>query len=199
MRAERFPRTGRLHKGYHRKQVDHFLNHVELALSGAMPPPSAAEVREAGFEMVRGGYVTGDVDRALDVLEERVLVAQAAGRRGRSDPASEVAFLKGELTAPYMARFPRARGLRRGYDIDDVDAFIDQVLAALDVNDPTASSPSSSRISVDVVRSAPFRSRRAGYREDAVDQMLDRVVELLLVLRQEHSGRTAGPTTNQQS
>ena len=29
----------------------------------------------------------------------------------------------------------------------------------------------------------PFRPRRGGYREDAVDEMLDRVVELLLVLR----------------
>ena len=197
MRAERFPRTGRLHKGYHRKQVDHFLNHVELALGGAMPPPTAAEVREAGFELVRRGYVTGDVDRALDALEERVLVAQAAGRRGRSDPASEVAFLKGELTAPYMKRFPRARGFRRGYDIDDVDAFIDQVITALDVDDPSAS-PSSSRISVDVVRSAPFRSRRGGYREDAVDQTFDRVVELLLVLRHERFGHSSEPTTNQQ-
>jgi len=33
------------------------------------------------------------------------------------------------------------------------------------------------------VRCAPFRPRRGGYREDAVDEMLDRVVELLLVLR----------------
>jgi len=196
MRAERFPRAGRLHKGYHRKQVDHFLNHVELALGGAMPPPTAAEVREAGFELVRGGYVTRDVDQALDALEERVLVAQSAGRRGRSDPASEVAYLRDELTAPYMQRFPRVRGFRRGYDIDDVDAFVDQVIAALDVTDLSASSPSSSRVSVDVVRSAPFRSRRGGYREDAVDQMLDRVVELLLVLRQEASGRSSGPTTD---
>jgi len=197
MRGERFPRTGRLHKGYHRKQVDHFLNHVELALSGAMPPPTAAEVREAGFELVRGGYVTSDVDHALDALEERVLDAQTAGRRGRSDPASEVAFLRGELSAPYMQRFPRARGFRRGYDIDDVDTFIDQVIAALDVTDPAAHGPGSSRVSVDVVRSAPFRSRRGGYREDAVDQMLDRVVELLLVLRQEHSDHSSGPTTPQ--
>jgi len=197
MRAERFPRVGRLHKGYHRKQVDQFVNHVELALGGSMPPPTAAEVREAGFELVRGGYQTADVDRALDAIEERVLVAQAAGRRGRADPVSEVAFLRGELSAPYMQRFPRARGLWRGYDIDDVDAFIDQVLVALDVSD-SAGSTSSSRISVDMVRSAPFRSRRGGYREDAVDQMLDRVVELLLVLRRAHSGRSAGPTTTQQ-
>ena len=115
------------------------------------------------------------------------------GRRGRSDPASEVDFLKGELTAPYMQRFPRARGFRRGYDIDDVDAFIDQVRGALDVTGLTASSPGSSRISVDLVRSAPFRSRRGGYREDAVDQMLDRVIELLLVLRHEPSRPPAAP------
>lgn len=182
MRAERFPRAGRLRKGYHRKQVDAFLNTIELALGGAMPPPSAAEVRVVGFELVRGGYATSPVDQALDALEERVLVAEgaAAGRRGRSDPASEVAFLKDELTAPYMQRFPRARAFRRGYDIDDVDAFIDQVVAAIEGVGPTVSVPA---LSIDDVRSTPFRSRRGGYREDAVDEMLDRVVELLLVLR----------------
>jgi len=175
MRAERFPRAGRLHRGYHRKQVDQFVNHVELALGGAMPPPTAAEVREAGFELVRGGYATADVDRALDAIEERVLVAQVAGRRGRSDPDSEVTFLKGELTAPYMQRFPRARGLRRGYDIDEVDEFIDRVVASLG---------GTSGVTVEEVRAAPFRPRRGGYDETAVDEMLDRVVELMMSIPQ---------------
>lgn len=185
MRAGQFPRTGRLRKGYHRSQVDAFLSQIEVALSGGLPPPTAAEVRRAGFELVRRGYDTTAVDEALDALEERVLVAQAmaGGRRGRVDPASEVAFLKGELTAPYMRRFPRASAWRRGYDIDDVDDFIDHLVATLDAAEPATS--------VEDVRSAPFRPRRGGYREDAVDEMLDRVVELLLVLRRgPHAGRT---------
>lgn len=176
MRAARFPRSGRLHRGYHCKQVDSFIDSVELALGGAMAPPTAAEVRRAGFELARGGYDTTAVDVALDALEERVLVAQAmvAGRRGRLDPASEVDFLKNELAGPYMRRFPRAGGLRRGYDVDGVDEFVDRVLSALDASAPA--------FSVEDIRSAPFRPRRGGYREDAVDEILDRVVELLLVL-----------------
>jgi DivIVA domain-containing protein len=102
VRAEHFPRAGRLRKGYHRHQVDAFLNQVEVALSGALPPPTALEVRQAGFELVRGGYDTTAVDEALDALEVRVIVAQrlTGGRRGRVDPASEVDFLKAELAAP---------------------------------------------------------------------------------------------------
>jgi DivIVA domain-containing protein len=177
MKQARFPRARRLHKGYHRRQVDAFLDHIDVALSGALPPPTAAEVRRAGFELVRRGYDTVAVDAALDALEERVLAAQdrAAGRRGKQDPAAEVAFLKEELSAPYMKRFPRAGSWRRGYDIDDVDDFVDKLVVGLE--------PTGSPVGVEDVRTVPFRPRRGGYREDAVDEMLDRVVELLLVLR----------------
>ncbi len=112
MSHKRFRRVSRLRRGYHRRQVDAFLNHVEVSLGGVFPPPTAAEVRQAGFELVHGGYDVHAVDEVLDALEERVLVAQGmtAGRRGKADPGSEAEFLKGELAAPYMRRFPRARG-----------------------------------------------------------------------------------------
>jgi DivIVA domain-containing protein len=169
--------VSRLRKGYHRRQVDAFLNQVEVALGGAMPPPAAAEVRQAGFELVRGGYDTTAVDQALDALEERVITAQGltTGRRGRFDPASEAEFLRSELSVPYMKRFPRAGAMRRGYDVDDVDDFLDHVVASLD---------GGAQLTVEQVRAAAFRPRRGGYREDAVDETLDRVVELLLLLRQ---------------
>jgi DivIVA domain-containing protein len=176
----RFGRVGRLHRGYHRRQVDAFLNHVEVSLGGVFPPPTAAEIRQAGFELVHGGYVVAEVDAFLDTLEERVLVVQSAqaGRRGRVDPDSEAEFLKGELAAPYMKRFPRTRTLRRGYHPDDVDDFVDRVVATLDGQDT---------VSVEDVRHAPFRPRRGGYREDAVDDAMDRVVEHLMLVRR-HQG-----------
>ncbi len=116
MSHHRFTRVSRLHKGYHCRQVDAFLDHVEVSLGGVFPPPTASEVRQAGFELVRGGYAVVEVDEYLDALEERVLVAQGrlAGRRGRSDPAGEAEFLKTELTGPYMNRFALASFLRRG-------------------------------------------------------------------------------------
>jgi DivIVA domain-containing protein len=178
MSHRRFTRVGRLHKGYHCRQVDAFLDHVEVSLGGVFPPPTASEVRQAGFELVRGGYAVPEVDEYLDALEERVLVAQGrlAGRRGRTDPAGEAEFLKAELTGPYMKRFPRASTLRRGYQVDDVDDFVDRVVGALDGTDA---------VSVEDVRHVPFRPGRGGYREDAVDDAMDRVVEYLLLVRRE--------------
>jgi DivIVA domain-containing protein len=178
MSHRRFTRVGRLHKGYHCRQVDAFLDHVEVSLGGVFPPPTASEVRQAGFELVRGGYAVPEVDEYLDALEERVLVAQGrlAGRRGRSDPTGEADFLKAELTGPYMKRFARGSFLRRGYHVDDVDEFVDRVVGALDGTDA---------ISVEDVRQVPFRPRRGGYREDAVDDAMDRVVEYLLLVRRE--------------
>ena len=178
MSHRRFTRVGRLHKGYHSRQVDAFLDHVEVSLGGVFPPPTASEVRQAGFELIRGGYAVVEVDEYLDALEERVLVAQGrlAGRRGRADPAGEAEFLKAELTGPYMKRFPRAFTLRRGYHPDDVDDFVDRVVGALDGTDP---------VTAEDVRHVPFRPRRGGYREDAVDDAMDRVVEYLLLVRRE--------------
>lgn len=164
----------RWHKGYHRRQVDQFVNNVEVSLSGMIPMPSATEIRRVGFEMVRGGYRPQAVDEALDVLEERVLTVQrmSSGRRGRLDPAGEAAMLRAELAAPYMQRFDRAGGFRRGYDMDDVDDFVDRVLAAFD---------GGAKLTVEDVRAVAFRPRRGGYREQAVDDALDHVVEHLLL------------------
>ena len=47
--------------------------------------------------------------------------AATSGRRGRSDPDTDVQFLRDQLDEPYMRRFPRSGMLRRGYDLDDVD------------------------------------------------------------------------------
>jgi DivIVA domain-containing protein len=178
MKHHRFHRVSRLRRGYHRRQVDAFLQRIEVSLTGIFPPPTAAEVRQAGFELVHGGYDVAAVDAHLDALEERAMLAQAkqGGRRGRWDPAGEAAILVKELTGPYMKRFPRTGALRRGYDVDDVDELVDRVLAGLD---GSAGRPPT----VEDVRRAPFRPRRGGYREDAVDDALDRVVEHLLLVQ----------------
>ena len=119
------------------------------------PPPTASEVRQAGFELVRGGYAVPEVDEYLDALEERVLVAQGrlAGRRGRPDPASEAEFLKAELTGPYMKRFA---------------ARLASCVAATTSTTSTSSSTGSSAaldgtdaVSVEDVRQVPFRPAAA--------------------------------------
>ena len=175
---DRYPRVRRWRKGYHRGQVDAFVSNVEVSLSGMIPMPTATDIRRAGFELRRGGYDTSAVDAALDDLESRVLAVQrlSAGRRGRTDPGADAAVLREELSGAYMQRFPRAGFLRRGYDLDDVDDFVDRVLVFLDGSDGAGR-----QLAVDDVRAAVFRPRRGGYREDAVDDALDHVVEHLML------------------
>ena len=175
---DRYPRVSRWRKGYHRRQVDAFVSNVEVSLSGMIPMPTATDIRRAGFELRRGGYDTAVVDAALDELEGRVLAVQrmSAGRRGRADPGADAAVLRDEVSGPYMQRFPRTGFLRRGYDLDDVDDFVDRVLVSLDGGDPAGQ-----QLAVDDVRAVVFRPRRGGYREDAVDDALDHVVEHLML------------------
>ena len=184
MSHRRFRRVGRLRKGYSPRQVDSFLNSVEISLSGMIPPVTATEIRRAGFELVHRGYRVEEVDTYLDVLEEKVIArpASGGGRRGRPDPAAEIEFLRTELGATHRQRFPRAKRLHRGYVVDDVDDFVDRLLAALDQG---------RRVTASDVRTARFRAQRHGYAEDAVDDTLDRVVELLLFARQEQ--QRSGP------
>jgi DivIVA domain-containing protein len=177
----RFPRTSRWRRGYHCRQVDEFLAKVEQSLQGTLPPMAAADIRRTGFELVHHGYTVALVDAHLDALEEQVLVVEAetSGRRGRSDQSSDVQFLRDQLSERYMRRFPRSRAWRRGYDVDGVDAFVDRVLARLDEN----ADGEALQLTAEVVRTTGFKPRRGGYSEEAVDEMLDRVVEVLLVQR----------------
>jgi DivIVA domain-containing protein len=180
----RLRRVGLLSRGYAPKQVDAFLARVELAFRGAQPALSAREIRETGFELVHGGYDVARVDAVLDDLELQSAVLAAAGsRRGRIDPTAEISFLRQELSEAYMQRFPRRRFPRRGYDIDDVDEFVDEVLAALDALLQRLPGPGDTRpLTVADVRTVAFRPKRGGYAEEAVDEALDRVVELLLLV-----------------
>jgi DivIVA domain-containing protein len=190
MTHNRFARMPRWRRGYHCRQVDAFLASVERSLDGTQPPMAAADIRRAGFELVRHGYSVAAVDLHLDDLEERVLLIEAAtsGRRGRSDSETDVQFLRGQLDKPYMRRFPRSSMFRRGYDLDEVDRLVDRVLARFsDVNNPSAV-----ELTVEDVRTAGFKPRRGGYAEQAVDEMFDRVVELLLVQRRESDSSALG-------
>ncbi len=191
-RRERFPRVRRLAKGYDRKQVEAFLARADLALQGALPTVTASEIRRAGFELVHRGYDVRAVDEVLDEMElQAVLLAATTSRRGRLDPAAEAEFLRKELSAPYMHRFPRVRFPRRGYDIDGVDEFIDRVSTALDFAvESRAVDPSG--LGVTDVRTVAFRPKRGGYAEDVVDDSLDRVVEALLLLEAGERRRAEG-------
>lgn len=181
-RGDRFPRVSGLARGYDRKQVEAFLVRADLALNGAFPTLTAAEIRRAGFELVHRGYQIAPVDEVLDEMElQAVLLAAATSRRGRLDPVAEAEYLRKELAAPYMRRFPRLRFPRRGYDIDDVDEFLDLVATALDAAIASVAADVGG-LTVADVRTVAFRPKRGGYAEEAVDDTLDRVVEMMLLI-----------------
>ena len=67
-----FRRAARLSQGYHVGQVDDFFARArEVYEQGAEEPAvSSSDVRRVGFDLVRGGYDIGQVDSALDRLED---------------------------------------------------------------------------------------------------------------------------------
>jgi DivIVA domain-containing protein len=176
-----FPRTRRWTKGYDRAQVDRFLLHVEASLLAGGRPVSPSEIRRVGFDLVPGGYDVGAVDEHLDDLEVRALRAEQAaapvsasgawGARTDLMDAPEIPDIA--ATGARGHRFARTTGMRRGYDVAEVDDFLDRLHAHLAEGGPAQDD-------VARVRTVVFRSRRGGYDEDAVDDFLDRVVEALL-------------------
>ncbi|WP_432541254.1 DivIVA domain-containing protein [Kineococcus sp. SYSU DK002] len=176
--AERPARAPRLRRGYRVADVDLFFDHLRTAVPAGRV--ASAQVRAVGFGAQFGGYDVADTDDLLadveDVLARREraqALAQADQRPYTERRAALGAAIAGRLREGRGDRFPRARGLRRGYrpgDVDDLcellaDHFRGQV-----------------RLSAADVRGALFRPRRGGrgYREAPVDAFLDRVVELMV-------------------
>ncbi|WP_432485803.1 DivIVA domain-containing protein [Kineococcus esterisolvens] len=171
-------RTGRLRRGYRVEDVDAFFEHAERAVPARRL--SAAQVRAVGFGAQLGGYDVDATDGLLAALEDRLArlergwaLAGGAQRQWAERHAALSAAVHGRLDEPEGERFPRARGLRRGYRPADVDALCAVLVehfagrADLEAAD---------------VRTALFRPRRGrrAYREAPVDAFLDRVVELMV-------------------
>ncbi|NHC13561.1 hypothetical protein [Motilibacter deserti] len=175
----RLRRAGWLRRGYARRQVDELLAHVERRLS-AGDPVAAADVRRAGFDLVRHGYEIGAVDRLLDRLERRCVEQAFAGEplwALEDELRSDAVRLREELSGPPGMRFARLGRLHRGYAPADVDALVERVLRALD---PFAATPDGDQVQADDVRFTVFSRVRGGYAETGVDDVMDRVVDLLL-------------------
>ncbi|WP_432494297.1 DivIVA domain-containing protein [Kineococcus gypseus] len=172
------PRTGRLRRGYRTSDVDAFLEHAERAVP--VHRLTSAQVRAVGFGTRFGGYDVDATDAALGALEDHLARAErvralagGAQRQWAERHAALSAAVHGRLDEPDGERFPRARGLRRGYRPADVDALC--ALLAEHFAGRAA-------VGGEDVRAALFRPRRGrrGYREAPVDAFLDRVVELLV-------------------
>ncbi len=180
--SDLFPKAGALKLGYHKGQVDAFFTSAREAYErpaleeGAM---TSFHVRRAAFDLRRGGYAMADVDQALDRLEAALstrlrdqFVAQYGQQAWMQMLAQRAQVLYPRLRRPRGQRFAKPSGLRRGYDVKDVDALMGRLVAFFDKGAP---------ITPDELRTATFRRRsgRGGYDERTVDVYLDRAVEIL--------------------
>lgn len=177
MLVQSFDRVSRLARGYRPEQVDAFLARVEGL------EVDAAQVRTAGFDLVRGGYRIEVVDDALDRVEDELVGAERD--RARSDlgesrfltsVTNQAQVLRVRLARQHGDRFARAAAWSSGYEVADVDVLCDQLSDYLDGDQA---------VTVDAVRGAVFRTRRGsrGYDEGAVDAFLDRVVAVISTVR----------------
>jgi DivIVA domain-containing protein len=179
-----FNRTGRLSQGYHVDQVDAFFARARVAYEhvGTRASMTSRDVRQVGFDLVRGGYEVGQVDAALDRMEDAFARREKEGLRARLGESSAMdeltrraRSLRGRLTRPDGERFDRGTGLGASYDVQDVDELCGRLLRYFEDGEP---------MSVDEVRRAVFRTRRGsrGYAEPQVDAYLDRVVEVMVAV-----------------
>ncbi|NDU76016.1 DivIVA domain-containing protein [Actinomadura sp. DSM 109109] len=147
-------------RGYDRSQVDALLKRISLALSGG-PPMSADDVRGVRFTTVLRGYDHRAVDELLREcireLQARAPMRERPGRT-RARPGWLINWIQN-------ARFSGS-GMRPGYDVRDVDAFLERVIAGLRGAAP--------QVTARDVRESAFRTVRLGpgYDEQEVDRFL---------------------------
>jgi len=176
-----FRTVSRLHSGYDPDEVDAFFDHARQVYEGAAEGSVTGRVvRTAAFDLVRGGYVVGPVDAALDRLEAAFVARareQYVARHGKDAWMTELAdsarTLYGRLNRPDGERFAPAGRREPAYDRDDVDDLCHRLTAYFDHGTP---------LTAQDVRHATFRRRRgaAGYAEAPVDAFCRRAVEVLL-------------------
>lgn len=155
-------------RGYDRTQVDALMRRVDTALKSDEPGLTADEVRGIRFTVVMRGYDQRAVDNALyeamRALRARAPVAERPSR-SRGNPGWLINWIEN-------AEFSGA-GVRSGYDVRDVDAFLDRVIAGLRGTAPPVTARD--------VRESAFRTVRLspGYDEQEVDKFLAQLAAAL--------------------
>jgi DivIVA domain-containing protein len=154
-----FPNASR---GYRRAQVDAFIARIEGTLGRKplyAPPVTPDDVTAVRFPRAVRGYQTKAVDAALEAY-----IHELEDKTGRSRMRpGEMDQLVGLVR---NVQFGVTR-VNVGYDEQEVDAFLDQMIVALRANRARASD----------VKKAVFSNTRmrAGYRQAEVDAFLERL------------------------
>ncbi len=168
-------------RGYHRSAVDVFLAAARESFERDDENVSAADVREASFPLVKGGYAVAEVDAALGRIEDafaarhRAYVLRTSGAEAWVDEArTEAQTVLDHLGRRRKHRFERSGLLGFGYRVDEVDHVAERIVRYLRDGEP---------LTAEQLRSAAFRMQRHGYREEQVDALLDATVAVILAVR----------------
>jgi len=173
-----FGRAAELEPGYKRTEVDRLF--ARLAedyeqLSGAVQQHAniytSRLIRQVVFRTEPGGYAVGDVDRALERIEERFAKLERSRYIEQYGLSNwELSLVDaGELLAQRLER-PDGERFRRL--VGDVDKVCHHIYAQLNSEEPLDTS---------VIRNAVFRSATGSvsYEETQVDAFMDRCIELI--------------------
>ncbi|HEV7934803.1 MAG TPA: DivIVA domain-containing protein [Actinomadura sp.] len=158
-------------RGYNRTQVDTLIQRITATAEGGSPQTpaiTAAEVRASRFDLSTRGYDRRVVDEALHEHIRR-LAATGPRRLRPKRPQARLAWLIGWIESVQF----RGVRIRTGYDVRDVDTFLERVIAGLRGLEP----PITGRD----VRESLFRTVRfgPGYDEREVDAFLAQLASAL--------------------
>jgi DivIVA domain-containing protein len=155
----------RRRQGYRVGDVDAFLDQIVKALRrGAQPDPGQVRLVRFGTTRRRPGYDRQSVAALLDEPQHRLRGLTAPGQRPGARPDSRAAGLMEQLRSTKF----RVTRLGPGYDEEDVDDFLDEVVATLGRGEPLTPAE---------VRGVQFRTTRVlpGYAQQDVDDLLAQI------------------------
>jgi DivIVA domain-containing protein len=176
-----FPLTDAKTLGYDPEAVDSFLERAREAFQGPEEALTSSDLREVAFPLKKGGYVTAEIDTAIERLEdtfadrERDARIAAVGQDAWNAQARESAQdILNRIGRPRGRRFRRSNIFTYGYNSSEVDEFTDLVLSFFTAGEPLSRAD---------VRNVTFRPQLRGYDESQVDALLDELVRVMLAVR----------------
>ncbi|MET7332976.1 DivIVA domain-containing protein [Nonomuraea sp. NPDC005650] len=180
MGLNRFPRVMGMRSGYDPAEVDALIGRIESTLGRGMhtlEPVTADDVRRATFRAKRGGYVETAVDFALEAFVVALETqAKRPVRLAMAEPTGEMLreeWFETQATRVERVAFRPGR-MGTGYNEDEIDAFLDRIVATLRGTTDFA-------VTAKEVREARFSTVlfRSGYLIADVDSFLAGIADVL--------------------
>ncbi len=171
---KRFLRTGR---GYERREVDHMRKRVAASLLviernlGEALPVTSEDIKDSAFPWVIGGYEYEEVDDFLERAARIVSAYEQSLPITQQIPAKPFQLLTSDETAGLAFTI-----VFRGYNLKEVDRFINRVSGTLYACETGRPSP---LVDASEVARKVFSISMRGYAEREVDEILDRAAETI--------------------